>query len=149
MNPPEVSLWDAIDSIRATDSRYRREAYLFVIACLGATVQSLPAERLCDPERRHLSGQELLRGVVRVARQEFGPLAPTVFREWGVRGGEDVGAMVFQLVRHGQLSARPQDTIDDFLEGPDLLDALAADRGAAPGAQGPRPARPARPELGA
>jgi hypothetical protein len=56
---------------------------------------------------------------------------------------------VFHLVRHGQLSARPQDTIDDFLEGPDLLEALAADRGAASGSKGSRPARPARPELGA
>ena len=87
----ELLFWDAVDRIRETDERYRREAYGFVVAALGATVQALPPERLADPVRRHLGGAELLRGVVRLARQEFGALAPTVFREWGVTAGEDVG----------------------------------------------------------
>jgi uncharacterized repeat protein (TIGR04138 family) len=46
-----------------------------------------------------------------------------VFREWGVVAGEDVGAMVFQLVGSGQLSARPEDTLDDFRSF-DLMEAL-------------------------
>ena len=37
-----------------------------------------------------------------------------MFSEWGVASGEDIGEMVFQLVRGGQLSARPEDTIEDF-----------------------------------
>lgn len=147
MNPKEVPLWEAIDDIRGTDGRYAREAYGFVIAALGATLQALPRERLEDTERRHLSGGELLRGVVALARREFGPLAPVVFREWRVDGNEDVGRIVFQLVASGQLSARPEDTIDDFLlAGLDLHTALSApdDRfGRAParrrsaGAEGP------------
>jgi uncharacterized repeat protein (TIGR04138 family) len=48
-----------------------------------------------------------------------------VFQEWGVRRGEDVGAIVFELVEAGQLSARPEDTIEDFREWPDLTRALA------------------------
>src|SRR5436190_1686637 len=72
MNPFETSLWDVIDTLRAADGRYRREAYAFVVAALGVTVQALPAERLNHPELRHLSGQELLRGVIALARAEFG-----------------------------------------------------------------------------
>jgi uncharacterized repeat protein (TIGR04138 family) len=124
MNPFETTLWDTIDEIREADRRYRREAYAFVVAALGVTVQSLPSERLEDPERRHLSGQELLRGVIALARTEFGPLAATVFREWGIHAGVDIGEIVFQLVRSGQLSARPQDSIEDFRGDPDLLQAL-------------------------
>jgi uncharacterized repeat protein (TIGR04138 family) len=110
----EIAFWDVVDEIREADGRYRREAYGFLMAALGVTVQRLPEERRRDAARRHLSGGELLEGLVLLARREFGELAPTVFAEWGVRGGEDVGEMVFQLVAGGQLSARPEDTLDDF-----------------------------------
>ena len=124
MNPAESSFWEAIEEIRETDGRYRREAYAFVMAALGVTVQGLPPERLHDPERRHLSGGELLQGVALLAQREFGALAGTVFREWGLTANEDVGNIVFQLVGCGQLSARPQDTIEDFRHGPEILGLL-------------------------
>lgn len=126
MSTAEPTFWDAVDRIREHDGAYRREAYGFVVAALGEVVQSLPAERRADPERRHLSGRELLDGIVRLARREFGPLASTVFAEWGLRASGDVGRIVFQLVESGQLSARPEDRIEDFDGGPDLLHALSA-----------------------
>jgi uncharacterized repeat protein (TIGR04138 family) len=122
----ELLFWDAVDRIRETEPRYRREAYGFVVAALGVTVQALPPERLADPVQRHLSGRELLGGLVRLARQEFGVLATTVFREWGVLAGEDVGRIVFGLVEAGELSARPEDTLEDF-RGFDLFGGLGAD----------------------
>jgi uncharacterized repeat protein (TIGR04138 family) len=125
MSPTDLPFWDAVDRIRAADARYRREAYGFVMAALGWTVQSLPRERLADPERRHLSASELMLGTVALARREFGVLAPTVFREWGLVGAADLGTLVFQLVGAGQLSARPEDRIEDFAVGPDLLRALS------------------------
>ena len=124
MSGSEQGFWDAVDTIRERDGGFRREAYGFVVAALGVVVQSLPQERRADPERRHLSGRELLDGVVRLARAEFGALAPTVFREWGIERSEDVGRIVFQLVENGQLSARPEDTLEDFQGGPDLLQSL-------------------------
>jgi uncharacterized repeat protein (TIGR04138 family) len=138
----EMPFWDTVDRIResgsADEHRYAREAYGFVVAALGATVQSLPADRLADPERRHLSGQELLDGVVRLARGEFGALAPTVFEEWGVHEGLDVGRIVFHLVEGGQLSARPEDSVLDFAGGPALLQRL----GRSAEASAPVPAPP-------
>lgn len=125
MSPTDLLFWDTVDRIRESEPRYRREAYGFVVAALGHVVQALPSERLEDPERRHLSGQELVLGLVRLARREFGLLAPTVFREWGLHESEDVGRVVFQLVQSGELSARPEDTMDDFRTGPDLMLALA------------------------
>jgi uncharacterized repeat protein (TIGR04138 family) len=125
VSPTDLPFWDAVDRIRAADPRYRREAYGFVMAALGRTVQSLPAERLADSERRHLTGRELTAGMVALARREFGLMAPTVFREWGLLSGSDLGALVFQLVAAGQLSARPDDRIEDFTGGPDLLRALS------------------------
>ena len=118
-------LLDVIDRLRETDPRFRREAYLFVVAALGHAVERLSAERRGDPLRRHLHGSEVVGSAVDLARTEFGPLAATVFREWGVQGGRDIGVIVFQLVDAGQLSATPDDRLEDFLEGPDLLSALS------------------------
>ncbi len=120
MTAPEVPFWDAVDRIRAEDPRFRREAYGFVMFALGVAVQALPPERRADAARRHLSGPELLQGVVAAARREFGVMAPTVFREWGLRTAADLGELVFQLVESGQLSARPEDRREDFA-GPDLM----------------------------
>lgn len=122
----EQGFWEVVDAIREADPRFRREAYAFLMAALGVTVQALPAERLDDPARRHLSGRELLDGMTRLAKDQFGALAPMVFAEWGVTSGEDVGDMVFQLVQSGQLSARPEDTLDDF-RGYDLARELIAE----------------------
>ncbi len=132
MSSPETLFRDAVDELRERGSRYAREAYVFIVAALGETVRALPAERLADAERRHLTGHELVHGVIRVAREEFGPLAPMVFSEWGVRGTEDIGTIVFELVEAGQLSARPEDTMADFRRGVELLAALAEPEPTAP-----------------
>src|SRR5262245_24240235 len=114
MTAREAPFWDAVDGIRARQPRYRREAYGFVMLALGHVVEGLPDERRAHPQHRHVSGQELLRGVVELARSEFGPLAPMVFGEWGVVRASDVGEIVFHLVESGQLSARPEDRPEDF-----------------------------------
>jgi len=124
MTNPDVGFWEAVDELRARHGRYRREAFGFVMAALAAAVQALPEERRRDPATRHLSGQELLQSVIQLARREFGRFAPVVFREWGITSGEDVGRIVFQLVESKQLSARREDSIDDFLRGGDLFAAL-------------------------
>ena len=143
MNDAKWSFWDVVDLLRQRDGRFRREAYGFVVAALGATVEALPPDRLSDPERRHLSGRELVEGTVTLARREFGPLAPMVFREWGVTRSEDIGVIVFQLVEAGQLSARHEDTLEDFRGGSELLEALGEVRGsdAPPADPAARPGR--------
>ena len=125
MNETPTKFWDAVDALRERDGRYRREAYGFVIAALDFALRQLPPARRDDPVRRHLTGQELLRGAVALARREFGAFAATVFYEWGLKSGEDVGRVVFQLVDARQLSARPEDSLDDFSGGPDLLKRLS------------------------
>ena len=124
MRVHELPFWDAVDRVRESDPRYRREAYGFVVGALGVTVGALPLERRRDPARRHLSGGELLHGIAALARREFGFLAPTVFSEWGVHSGEDIGRIVFQLVECQQLSVSAEDSLEDFLGGPDLMRAL-------------------------
>ena len=141
MSPSEVPFWDAVDRVRALYPRFRREAYGFVMLALGTVVEGLPPERRAHPQDRHVSGPELLCGVIALARSEFGMMAPMVFREWGVERAADVGEIVFHLVESKQLSARPEDRREDFAGG-DLLALLAADSApAGPGTSstGPEP----------
>ena len=121
-----MPFWVAVDRIRARQPRYSREAYGFVMLALGRVVERLPRERRDDPTRRHITGQELLRGVADLAREEFGVMAPMVFGEWGLHRGADLGEIVFELVGAGQLNARPEDSREDF-SGPDLRELLAVD----------------------
>ena len=148
MGTDEVGFWEAVDEIRSRDGRFRREAYGFVMAALGATVQALPAERRGNLATRHLSGQELLQGVIVLARQEFGRFAPVVFREWGIGSGEDIGRIVFHLVESRQLSARSEDSIEDFRGGRDLFAALTANLDFGPLPADERTGRVSRPEPG-
>jgi len=129
----ELAFWDAVGDIRESDDRFHPQSYAFLMQALSHTVQGFSEERREDPQRRHLSGRELLEGMTRLARDEFGPLAPMVFAEWGVRSSEDVGEMVFHLVTRGQLSARPEDTLEDF-RGYDLAGRLVSDADASPAA---------------
>lgn len=133
--------WELVDGMRQRESdfAYRPEAYQFVNLALLATIAALPPERQQDPARAHLSGLELLTGVVRLARVEFGPLAATVFREWGVERSEDVGRIVFQMASAGLLSARPEDTMADFSGDFDLHAALSDRIESGPITRAPRP----------
>ncbi len=129
----ELAFWDVVSEIREADDRYHPQAYMFLMVALNHTVERLPESRREDPLRRHLTGPELVEGMTGLAREEFGRLAPMVFSEWGVRCSEDVGEMVFQLVRRGQLSARPEDRLEDF-RGLDLDRLLAPEPPDSPGA---------------
>jgi len=110
---PERDFLDIVDEIRERDPRYRREAYLFIMAALDRVVSGLSRPR-------HVSGQELLAGAVDLAREQFGPLAHTVTEEWGLATSLDVGNVVFHLVEAGLLGRQPTDSLDDFQGGIDL-----------------------------
>jgi uncharacterized repeat protein (TIGR04138 family) len=59
------------------------------------------------------------------AVQQFGLMAPVVFKRWGVRTTDDVGTMVFNLIKVQRLSKSDRDAPDDFHDLFDLPQALA------------------------
>jgi uncharacterized repeat protein (TIGR04138 family) len=111
--------WAAVERIRAGDGRYARDAYAFVMDSLDFTMR-------VAGERRHVSGAELVRGVCANAKQHFGLFAYTVLSKWGLRRGDDVGEIVFQLIDAGILSKLDSDTRADFDGVVDFREALEA-----------------------
>lgn len=109
------------------DPRFAYEAYDFVCDAVTYTQDRLGrADPDADaPPDRHVTGAELLRGVCDLAVREFGLMAPVVFKQWGVRTTDHVGAIVFSLIAAGRLSKSDRDAPEDFRGLFDLNEALA------------------------
>src|SRR5687768_11548878 len=80
------------------DPRYAYEAYEFLFEALAHTQKMLG--RVAEPTRagespeNHVSGQELVMGILDLARREFGRLARVVLHLWGIDRTDDVGEIV-------------------------------------------------------
>ena len=99
-----------IRAIRETDGRFRPEAYVFTLESLNFAL---------DRCRRrghygHIDGRELMLAMRDFARETFGFLAGAVFQEWGVKGTEDFGSIVFNLADAELLSRQESDSLEDF-----------------------------------
>ena len=105
------------------DPRYAYEAYEFVCDAVTFTQERLgrAPEEEDDPDADyHVSGPELLRGACELAVEEFGMMAPVVFRRWGIAVTDDVGNIVFNLIRAERLSRSDRDDPEDFRDVFDL-----------------------------
>jgi len=118
----EAAFLELIQRIREKDPRYEREAYAFVREGLDFTVKMLEKPR--EGAGRHVTGQELLDGLRKFALQEFGPMALTVLRTWGVNRSRDFGEIVFNLVEAGCLGRTEEDSREDFDNGYDFEQAF-------------------------
>jgi uncharacterized repeat protein (TIGR04138 family) len=115
---------ERILSLRRRDRRFARNAYLFLLDALDNTMVRLGKDRKSG-EERHVSARELLDGIRDYASEQFGPMAALVFQRWGLRGTEDFGEMVFNLVDAGLLSRRAEDSRLDFSGGFEFETAFA------------------------
>ena len=118
----EISFDETLESIRAKDPRYQRDAYLFVREALDHTQKISTKENRDKP--RHVSGQELLAGIREFALAQFGPMTLTVFEEWGIRNCQDFGEIVFNMVEIGLLAKTDKDSRADFQTGYDFHEAF-------------------------
>jgi uncharacterized repeat protein (TIGR04138 family) len=148
---------ECLDLIVQKDPRYHRDAYLFLREALDYTQKKLdkesktesrqtPREDLTEGKIRHVTGQQLLAGVRDYALNEYGPMALTLFHEWGVHRGEDFGEIVFNMVENHLLAKTKKDSREDFKGGYDFDEAfrqpfLPAKKSAVPDPE-PKPAQP-------
>jgi len=109
------------------DPRYPVEAYEFLCDAVSFTQDQLertPRDEDDPTTDYHVSGAELLRGACQLAVQEFGMMAPVVFRQWNILKTDDMGNIVFNLIRGERLSKSERDEPDDFHELFDIDQAL-------------------------
>jgi uncharacterized repeat protein (TIGR04138 family) len=111
------------------DPRYAYEAYEFLYAALEHTQKRLGRKTPREPSaeataQHHVSGPELLDGIRDLALREFGFMARTVFRLWGINRTDDFGEIVFNLVESNLMSKTDEDHRTDFHNIYDLDEAL-------------------------
>ena len=125
----EVSFDLVVDQIRAKDLRFAKDAYIFVREALDHTQDSrdkaAKAGRVAgEDKKKHVTGQELLKGIQTYALEQFGPMVPTVFDDWGIHTCADFGEIVFNMVEIGLLAKTEKDSRDDFKNGYSFDDAF-------------------------
>ena len=121
-----------LDEVVRSDPRYAYEAYEFVYASLRHTQRRLGREPPAETQQSregdyHVSGPQLLEGVRDLALREFGLMARTVFRSWGINSTADVGEIVFNLVAANLMSKTDEDDREDFRNVYDLDQVLVHD----------------------
>jgi uncharacterized repeat protein (TIGR04138 family) len=98
---------ERLSEILRKDPRHPRAAYDFVREALYQTVEELGV-------KGHVSARELLEGIRKYAREQYGPLSRTVFASWGVNETKDFGRIVFNLVSAGEMGKTDDDDIAHF-----------------------------------
>ena len=105
-----LNLDAVLDAVTEKDPRYSRNAYLFVQRALNYYRERHGGHG----EAGHLRGEELLCGVRQLAITEFGPMARMVLNSWGLRRGEDVGEIVYNLIEVGLMTKTREDRKEAF-----------------------------------
>ena len=90
------------------DPRYSAEAYHFIFEALDFTLRNRGGGR------RHVSGEEIMKGVRKLALESFGYLARAVVESWGVTSTSDFGDIVFKLIDADLLQKTADDQREDF-----------------------------------
>lgn len=121
----KIGFEDAVERISNRDPRFHRDAYYFLREALDHTVKILTRDSIGDPGR-HVSGPELLDGFRELSLNQFGPMAVTVFEQWGISRCSDVGDMVFNLIHEGAFGQSETDRPEDFHGGYDFHEAFVA-----------------------
>jgi uncharacterized repeat protein (TIGR04138 family) len=118
----EASFDEVLESIRAKDPRYARDAYHFVREALDYTQKTAGREN--RGRIRHVTGQELLEGIRAYALNQFGPMTMALLEEWGIHKCADFGEIVFNMVENGMLAKTEKDSRADFAGGYDFFEAF-------------------------
>jgi uncharacterized repeat protein (TIGR04138 family) len=119
----KIGFGEAVERILAEDPRYHRDVYTFVRDALDFTVKQQKKSKEGAP--RHVTPGQLLDGIRIFALKEFGPMVLTVFGYWNVHSCEDLGHIVFNMIRKEILGKNETDTLEQFRDGYDFHQAFA------------------------
>jgi uncharacterized repeat protein (TIGR04138 family) len=108
------------------DQRYKLDAYQFVREGLSHAQELLYPAAKGEEHKvpRHVSGQDLCHALRHLAHDRYGYLALPVLQSWGLRCTGDFGEVVYNLIKIGEMSKSPDDTLEHFENVYDFEQAL-------------------------
>jgi len=96
-----------VEDICRQDKRYKPDAYEFIMQGLNFTQKNLK-------KQGHLSGRELALGLRDFSISQYGPMAKTVLKHWGITKTRDFGNIVFNMIEKKLFSKTQEDSKSDF-----------------------------------
>jgi len=99
------------------DDRYQLEAYQLVRDALAYAQDVLElgsATQESETNERHLTGQELCHALRLLAIEQFGFMAHTVLKSWGIRSTSDIGEIVYNMIEVGLMRKSANDRREHF-----------------------------------
>jgi uncharacterized repeat protein (TIGR04138 family) len=135
----KIGFAEAVDRIIAEDPRFHRDVYAFVRDALDFTVKHQKKNK--EGVSHHVTPTQLLDGIRLFAIKEYGPMVSTVFGYWNVQSCEDLGHIVFNMIRKKILGKNDTDTLDQFRQGYDFHEAFVAPFLPARSGAGPKPSK--------
>jgi uncharacterized repeat protein (TIGR04138 family) len=116
----------SIEEIFAENGRYPLDAVQFVREGLNHSVKKFHPEEEPDAPR-HISGEQLCKGLLELAWDRWGLMAKSVLNRWNLNTTRDFGEIVFLLVENGWMQKEPNDSIEDFVNVYDFNQAFQGD----------------------
>jgi uncharacterized repeat protein (TIGR04138 family) len=108
------------------DPRYPLDAYAFVQDGLGyaqevmrlgerqATESEDPIEAEGERVDAHLTGQQLCLAIQKLAIEQYGRMARLVLNRMGIYSTSDIGEIVYNMIRIGEMRKSKTDRREDF-----------------------------------
>lgn len=103
----------SLEQIAKLDGRYSIGMIKFVHHGLGKTVEQLRKD-IEESQSLHITGRQLCFGLADSAVKNWGRLARVVLNYGGIKTTRDFGEIVYLLIRHNWMYAKPEDSIEDF-----------------------------------
>ncbi len=110
-----------IPQLLKDDPRYCLEAYQFVRDGLQFAQEHLnmgsdqpPVDADGDELEKHLTGQQLCEAIRQYAIDQYGYMAQTVLKNWGISQTGDFGNIVYNLIQVQLMKKSKHDRREDF-----------------------------------
>ncbi len=116
-----LRLPDSVEKYLETHKEYEPWAYAFIYGSLShaASLYKLPRNK-----EAHITAAQLCEAICSLAIQEFGLIAQTVMKQWGIKTTKDLGAVVYVLVQCEMMRQSENDKQEDFVDVFNLMDRL-------------------------
>lgn len=80
----------------------------------SSTLDEIDSADSDEPSPRHVTGGQLCHACRQYGLTQYGFLAPMVLASWGIRSTGDLGDLVYNLIRIGQMRKSESDRREDF-----------------------------------
>ncbi|MBR4519213.1 MAG: hypothetical protein IKO65_09460 [Victivallales bacterium] len=105
---------ELLDKCAEQNPAYPRAAYAFVCNAVHEIAREIA--RNSRKTARHITGQELCRGMQTLLIRDYGRMAADVLSAWNIGETADFGNIVYALVDIGLLSVSNNDSRTDFID---------------------------------